>query len=252
MTPPHRYSVYAVLNSVSFHHMQHAELLEYIKEAVKRGQDPEEIKATLISHGWELATVNEHLAQVIPAPAPLTPEQAKVAVIKETNPAGMLMNAGIVLTAVGVFSLIAASWQDVSEAVILLILAVVTALCFFGGFYSRSKSGPSLTAKALISSGCMLLGATLFLAVRVFDLPVSFPDVCLLWMMGILPVAVKTNNTNLYGFIGLLAAGAALGYPTVGPGSFASVPLLILSVGVCTYVARVFSSRMPLDKKGYL
>jgi uncharacterized membrane protein len=182
--------------------MVNSNLATQIQVSIAQGKSPEEIYLELlrqkhtvkeIQEGFEAAQALEH-----------GPETQKRTV-------GLILAIGAVLVGAGIFSFIAANWQEMSRSAKVAVIIVSMLVVYGIGWLLRERLKFVRTGNALILLGSIIYGAGIFLIGQIFHIRSNWPDGFILWMLGVLPMAFAVKFRALFALalvVGLIGLGA--------------------------------------------
>ena len=232
--------------------MADAHITERISGLLAEGRRKEEIYQTLLAEGVSIADIESGFTGPTQEAAKRDTHQWAVRVI---------VGIGVLLIAAGVFSFIAANWNEISRAgKVGLILAAMT-LSYGIGWYLKEFLGYIRSGEALIFLGSIAYGGGIFLVAQLFNVAVEWPDGFILWMLGTLIMAVAVDSYLLYYLAMPIGAAALVGHPLImverfwsagSPGAIPmSLALLILAVALTFTVGWLIRRRMPEEQKKF-
>ncbi len=229
--------------------MGSAQLTEQIRVSLATGKRKEEIYQELLAQGATLAAIESGFSS-------LTQESAKSDSHKWT--VRVIVSIGALLIAAGIFSFVAANWQEIGRMTKVSIVLAVMAVSYGLGFYLKEYRGYVRSGEALILLGAISYGAGIFLVAQLFHVQVEWPDGFLLWMLGTLAMALAVDSYPLYYLSLPLGTAGLLGHPFImfehfwsrgASVTFISLSLLIIST-FCTFtVGWIIRRRMPDELK---
>ena len=185
-------------------------LKEKIKTRLNEGKSKEEIYLELLNDGIKVDDVQIAFAKITVIPQK-TEEEEKDETHKKTI--RVVLAIGAVLIGAGIFSFIAANWQELSKPSRIAIILVAMLASYFLGFWLREKKNYPKTGNALIFLGAIIYGSGIFLVGQMFNIRTNWPDGFILWMLGILPLAFIFRLNGLYYLSIVLSLIALIGHP---------------------------------------
>ena len=122
--------------------------------------------------------------------------------------------AGAISIGIGIFSFIAANWQEYGSTLkVTLIVALM--LAFYAGGILSLKRDWKKAGEALFLLGNITFGSGLFLVAQIYNVRINWPDGFIFWLLGTLPLAYVTRMKTLWVMGILLSIVAIIGYPTL-------------------------------------
>ncbi|RMD67912.1 DUF2157 domain-containing protein [Candidatus Pacearchaeota archaeon] len=180
------------------------ELASYIKTSLARGKSKEEIYKKLLDEGWSLDAIQ---AQFDAAARGKEKEDTS----KRTT--RVIVTIGAVLVGVGIFSFIAANWQEMAKPVKIFIIIAAMLASYAAGWQLKEKMNLPKTGGALILLGAMIYGAGIFLVAQMFHVRANWPDGFILWMLGAIAVAYALESYPVFYLAILVGSVAIFGHP---------------------------------------
>jgi len=232
--------------------MTDAHITERIRGLLAEGRRKEEIYQTLLAEGISIADIEAGFAG---------PTQEAVKRDTHQWAVRVIVSIGVLLIAAGIFSFIAANWDEISRAgKVGLILAAMT-LSYGAGWYLKEFLGYTRSGEALIFLGSIAYGGGIFLVAQLFNVQVEWPDGFILWMLGTLVMALAVDSYLLYYLAMPVGAAALVGHPLImverfwstgGPSNVPfSLVLLILAVALTFTVGWLIRRKMPEEQKKF-
>lgn len=137
----------------------------------------------------------------------ITPEQARAILARypETPAAGEssrrrqrlvagLAILGSVLIGLGVITFYAANWDEIPRGLRLASLLAAMLLAYGAGYAIWQRRGLTPHAAAFLLLGCIIYGAGVHLTAQIYHVPVNHPDLSLMWLLGVVPLAYVTRS----------------------------------------------------------
>ena len=110
--------------------------------------------------------------------------------------------SGAVLVSLGVVLALAANWDQIAAAAKIALISVAMAASYAGGCFLKKESvGKPRLGEALIFLGALLYGAGIWVIAQIFHFYADFQTGILLWVGGIIPVALVARS----GVVAMLA-----------------------------------------------
>jgi uncharacterized membrane protein len=176
--------------------------IKYITQAVQEGKTKEEMYMKLLSDGLKITEIEEAFLKANADRDNKEEAQKKTIYVVAT--------IGAILIGLGIFSFIAANWQEMSRmnkmAVVLFAMLCVDGI----GWYLREKIHLMRSGEAMLLLGSLIFGGAVFLAAQMYNTSIYWPDGFLWWALGSLAVAFVLDIMPVYwlaviaGFIGLI------------------------------------------------
>ncbi|MFH1427579.1 MAG: DUF2157 domain-containing protein [Patescibacteria group bacterium] len=184
--------------------MADPKLIEYVKTSLAQGKPKEEIYKELLEQGWTIEVIQESFNA-------LTTEEEKEDTQKRTI--RIIVTIGALLVGAGIFSFIAANWQEMTRPIKIGIILVSMLVSYGTGWYLKEKSGLVKTGEALILLGAIIYGAGIFLVAQMFNIRANWPDGFILWMIGTTAMAFAVQSYPLFYLAIPLGIVAIVGHP---------------------------------------
>ncbi len=155
---------------------------------------------------------------------------------------------GAVLIGVGVILFVGSNWQGVPAGLKLAMLIALVAAAYGAGWALRYRAAYPRLGGSLMVLGSFAYGAGIFLVGQAYHMPLDDPNLMLLWLLPLPPIAYLTRS----GAMLLLAIGVgygALGYRIaawvdVGQTPFV-VPAVYLAIGAALLAVGYAHERVP-------
>lgn len=178
-----------------------AELIAFLRAAAANGQPQEATYTTLLQHGWSIAAIQAGERKLkAEAHAAETPARA----------IRIILTVAALLVGAGIFSFIAANWDDMPRPVKVGVI-LVTMVLAYAVSEIMLRHGYNKTSGAFLLLGALIYGAGIFLVAQTFHIRAHWPDGFLLWMLGVLAMAAVRGAYGLHllallvGFIGTVS-----------------------------------------------
>lgn len=233
----------------AFNIMVDPKIVEYVKNSLAQGVPKEEIYKELIGQGWTIENIQECFSS-------LTVQEEKEDTSKRTI--HIIVTIGAILIGAGIFSFIAANWQEMSKAVKIGIILISMFSSYGAGWYLKEKSHLLKTGEALMLLGAILYGAGIFLVAQMFHIRANWPDGFILWMIGAIAMAFAVESYSLFYLAIPLGIVALVGHPVGIFSDFGSDPflltssfLLLVSTVITFMTGWSIRKRMPADLKEF-
>ena len=229
--------------------MPEQKLIDYIKNSLAQGKTKEEIYKELLSQGRSVDVIQENFNTIIS-------KEEKEDTSKRTI--RIIVTIGAILVGAGIFSFIAANWQEMSKPVKIFIILAAMLISYTAGWYLKEKMNLSKTGEALILLGVIIYGAGIFLVAQMFHVRANWPDGFILWMIGAIAVGYVIESYLLFYLSILLGIVAIVGHPfeifnTVGCDHFllTSSFLLFVATIITFLIGRTVRKKMLSDLKEF-
>jgi len=225
-------------------------IVEYTQRSLAQGKSKEEIYRELLSQGWSIDAIQDAFDQIIT-------KEEKEDIQKRTI--RIIVTIGAVLVGVGIFSFIAANWQEMTKVAKILIIVIAMISSYTGGWFLREKWHYEKTGEALLLLGAIIYGAGIFLVAQMFHTRGNWPDGFILWMIGTIVMAFAADSFLLFYLAIPLGIAAIVGHPLGifgilgGYNPFLSTSsFLLLIATIVTFIAGWFvKKRMPPELKEF-
>ena len=223
-------------------------ITEHIRSSLAQGKSREEIYKELLSQGLGIDAIQDAFSQ-------LFAKEEKEDTQKRTI--HIVVTIGAILIGVGVFSFIAANWQEMAKAAKIAIIVIAMLASYSLGWFFREKKHYIKTGEALILLGAIIYGAGIFLVAQMFHTRGNWPDGFILWMIGAILMALAAESFPLF-YLAIPAGLAAIfGHPfgilesAAGYNPFLlTSTFLLLAATILTFLAGwLVKKRMPPDLK---
>jgi uncharacterized membrane protein len=178
------------------------ELISSIQASLGQGKTPEQIYLELLQQGHTVKEIQEAFET---AEAKLREPESQKRMI------ALLLIIGAFLVGAGVFSFIAANWQVMSRSSKLSVIILAMLGAYTSGWYLRERSSLTRTGNALILLGSIIYGGGIFLIGQIFHVRSNWPDGFILWMLGVIPMALAVRLRSLLALaliVGAIGLGA--------------------------------------------
>ena len=223
-------------------------IIEYIQQALVQGKSKEEIYKELLSQNWSIDAIQDAFGQIVN-------KEEKEDVQKRTT--RIIVTIGAILIGVGIFSFIAANWQEMTKVVKIFIIVIAMISSYTGGWFLREKWHYEKTAEALLLLGAIIYGAGIFLIAQMFHIRANWPDGFILWMIGTIIMAFTAESFSLFYLAIPVGIAAIIGHPfgifelLGGYDPFLlTSPFLLLIATIVTFIAGwLVKKRMPPELK---
>jgi len=229
--------------------MPDQKLTDYIKNSLTQGKSKEEIYKELINQGWSIDVIQENFNTIVS-------EEEKEDISKRTI--RIIVTIGAILVGAGIFSFIAANWQEMTKPIKIFIIVAAMLISYVAGWYLKEKMNLSKTGEALILLGAIIYGAGIFLIAQMFHIRANWPDGFILWMIGTIAVAYALESYPLFYLSIPLGIVAIIGHPfgiftIFGFSSFLLTSSFLLFVATIVTFAMgwVIRKKMPPELKEF-
>lgn len=225
-------------------------ITEYIQSSLDRGKSKEEIYKELLNQGWGIDAIQDAFSRI-------TTKEEKEDIQRRVI--RIIVTIGAILVGVGIFSFIAANWQEMAKAVKISIIVIAMLASYTGGWFLREKWHYDKTGEALLLLGAIIYGAGIFLVAQMFHTRGNWPDGFILWMIGTIIMAFAIDSFPLFYLAIPLGIAAIVGHPFGILGTFSGYnpflltsSILLLFATIVTFIAGWFvRKRMPPDLKEF-
>jgi len=111
--------------------------------------------------------------------------------------AALLLGAGVIM-------FFASNWDKIPRFNKLLIICTALWGSYLSGYYLRFRRDYNIMGDALVLLGTLLFGAGIYLVAQAFNINAHFPNGALLWMLGLVPLAVLMKSKPVLAEITIL------------------------------------------------
>lgn len=230
--------------------MENQKLVEYIQSSLAQGKTTEEIYKELLNQGWGIDAIQDAFNQIV------TKEEKEDIQKRITR---IIVTIGAILVGVGIFSFIAANWQEMTKVVKVLIIVIAMIASYTSGWFLREKWHYEKTGEALLLLGAIIYGAGIFLIAQMFHTRGNWPDGFILWMIGTIAMAFATESFSLFYLAIPVGIAAIIGHPFGIFGAFGGYnpflltsSFLLLIATIVTFIAGwLMKKRMPSEFKEF-
>lgn len=235
-------------------------LLTFIKNSLEKSKSKEDIIQDLTSKGWAQDVIEAAFSSIA-----LTPPVSPQSVVASKEPVEedvddhkkairIIVTVGAILVGLGVYSFLAANWQELQRPLRLAIIVVVVLLPYGIGWYLKEVSQLEKIGNALILLGTLIYGGAIFLIARMYDIHDYTALGAILWMTGTLVTAYITKIFQIYYVAILLAIFSFSFYPrqlfsipeSLSP-HLVSTVLLAIATALLGFVARSMYKEVPSE-----
>ena len=203
--------------------MPRRNLNQTIAAALASGKSKEDIYLELLRHGCLIDAIEESFHSL--ADDGQTEDSQKRTI-------RIIVTIGAILVGAGIFSFIAANWQELSRPLKIVIIFTAMFIAYAAGWQAIEKAKLLKTVEALILLGAIIYGAGIFLVAQMFNIRENWPDGFILWMIGASALAFAIDSYYLYALAILVGAGALVGEPIEILSDFAHSYFLLTSTGL--------------------
>lgn len=210
-------------------------VVNYIKTSLAQNKTKEDIYKDLLGQGLNVEAIQKNFNVI-------NIEQKKQDTSKRT--VRIIVTIGAILIGAGIFSFIAANWQEMSRVGKISTIFVSMLASYLSGWYLKEKLNLDKTGSALFLLGTIIYGAGIFLVAQMFHTRANWPDGFILWMFGTIAVALALESFPHFYLAIILGFVAIIGHPI---GIFTGVfgynaflltsPFLLLISTIITFVA---------------
>lgn len=143
----------------------------------------------------------------------------------------------------GVFSFVAANWQEMTRPMKVGVILVAMLISYSTGWYMKERTNLPKVGEALILLGAIIYGAGIFLVAQMFNLRANWPDGFILWMIGTVTMVFAIESYPLFYLAIPLGVIALVGHPFGILMGFGYNPflltssLLLLTATVTTFIS---------------
>jgi uncharacterized membrane protein len=184
--------------------MENQTIVEYIQRSLTQGKSKEEIYKELLSQGCSIDVIQDAFDQIVTKEEKEDTQKRTIRII---------VTIGAILVGVGIFSFIAANWQEMTKIMKVLIIVIAMIASYTGGWFLREKWHYEKTGEALLLLGAIIYGAGIFLIAQMFHIRGNWPDGFILWMIGTIVMAFAAESFSLFYLAIPVGIAAIIGYP---------------------------------------
>lgn len=123
--------------------------------------------------------------------------------VDEMNFVKLILMVGSILIGLGVLSFIASNWQAISRPFKLVIILSGMISTYVSGYLIQDRYFK--TGRSLIYISAFIYGAGIFLIDQMFNLNTHISNSFLVWLIGIIPMALIFKDKFLFIFVNILA-----------------------------------------------
>jgi len=179
-------------------------IVEYIQRSLTQGKSKEEIYKELLNQGWSIDAIQDAFNQIVTKEKKEDTQKRTIRIITII---------GAILVGVGIFSFIAANWQEMTKIIKVLIIVIAMISSYTGGWFLREKWHYEKTGEALLLLGAIIYGAGIFLIAQMFHIRGNWPDGFILWMIGAIVMAFAAESFSLFYLAIPVGIAAIIGHP---------------------------------------
>lgn len=183
--------------------MSDQKIVDYITTSFVSGKKKEEIYTELLTQGYSIDSIQAGFEEI-------SSSQNKVDASKNTIKTVTMF--GVTFVGIGVFSIIAANWSNLNDALKVMFVVVPMCISYIVGANLRKSVDHQKTGDGLIVLGTVLYGAAIFLIAQIFNIHAMWQDGMLLWTIGAALAAFLTAVESLYVFTLVLSLFAVMGH----------------------------------------
>jgi uncharacterized membrane protein len=230
--------------------MTEQKTIDRLKALLTQGKTKEELYKELLAEGWTIEAIEQNFNA-------LKTEAEK----EETSKLAIrvIVTIGALLIGAGIFSFVAANWPVLTKPEKITVILASMAAAYALGWYWQEQQKIGKTGAALFLLGAIIYGAGLFLVAQMFNIRANWPDGFVLWMFGVVALALALESLTLFClavFLGFIALAGQFEVIFAGPNSSRGFLLtssfLLLTATVVTFIVGWFiRQRRPLDEQGY-
>ncbi len=184
----------------------------YIRKLLSQNSTKEEIYKYLLDKGYGVDDIESGLQRVGFSG---NKSDSGVKVDKETahnKITSIIFKIGAVLVGVGIFSFVAANWDEMSKTVKVLVVLSFLVVFYLLGWYMKYEKKLPKTGDTFIVLGNISYGAGIFLVSQIYNMRVNWPDGFILWMIGSLVMAGVIKSYPLFFISMVLGIVSVVGY----------------------------------------
>jgi uncharacterized membrane protein len=186
-------------------------VIDYIKTSLSQGKTKEELYKELLESGWTIEIIQENFNAINSDAEQEKMSKKKKMYLKETI--SIIVTIGAILVGAGIFSFIAANWQEMSKSAKIGIILISMLASYGIGWYLKEKLNLEKIGSALFLLGSIIYGAGIFLVAQMFHMRANWPDGFILWMIGTIAVAFALESFPHFYLAIVLGIIAIIGHP---------------------------------------
>ena len=209
-------------------------IIDYLKTSIAKGKTKEDLYKELLGKGCTLEFIQDNFNAI---DAKQENEDAPKRTIH------IIVTIGTILVGAGIFSFIAANWQEMSRPLKIGIILSSMLVSYGVGWYVQDALKLEKTGAALFLLGTIIYGAGIFLVAQMFNMRTHWPDGFILWMFGALAVAFALESfphfylAIILGFVAVIGHPVAIFEVTLGDDPFLlTSSFLLLIVTIVTFI----------------
>lgn len=219
-------------------------VVDFIKTSLSQNQTKELIYKELLAQGWSIENIQEGFNLTVRS-------QEKEDTQKRTI--RIILTIGTILIGAGIFSFIAANWQEMSKLTKIIIIVTSMLTAYASGWHLKEKLNYHKTGGMLLLLGSIIYGAGIFLLGQIFNIRANWPDGFILWMLGTIAMAFAVESYQSFSLAIILGIVVIFGHPFIifsnlDNGFLLSSSLLLALSTVVTFVSGI-SIRKKMDPK---
>jgi uncharacterized membrane protein len=173
--------------------------LELVQEIGKiKGSSDEEIYQALLLKGYKIGEIQSTLiaiqSQVVAKNETRKTEEVESKAKNADSLTSIFGIVGSIILGIGVISLVASNWSQISSGVKITILFFGVLLSHIAALITRYNFNLDKISNALHLAGSIIFGAGLFLIGQIYNLPISWSDAFYIWVIGVGILGMILNN----------------------------------------------------------
>lgn len=227
-------------------------ILEYIKSSLTQNKSKEDIYKELLNKGFLVDAINENFNAI-------RTEHTKEKEDTQKRTIQIIITIGTILIGAGIFSFIAANWQEISRPAKITIIIISMLSAYILGWVLKEKLNYAKIGGALILLGTIIYGAGIFLIAQMFNTSSNWPDGFILWMIGAIIMAFAIESFSLFYLAVILGIIALIGHPfgifgnsmRYNPFILTSPILLCIATGLTFFSGWIIRKRIPKEQKEF-
>ena len=220
---------------------------KYVQQALAAGQSKEQIYLVLLQKSHTVVAIEKAFPDQTPEVASAqAPENTHDKVVK------LVIFIGVILVGAGIFSFIAANWQEMTRVVKLSVILISMLISYGAGWYFRTQKQLHKISDGLMLLGCVIYGSGIFLIAQMFNVRANWPDGFIIWMVGALALAFVLESSPLFMLAITTAIAALIGHPFIifeslsdDPFLMTSATLLLIAADACLGAGLILKKKLP-------
>ena len=222
--------------------------IDYIKVNLANGKSKDDIYKDLLAQGQTVDAIGETFAFL---------NQVSQKEDSQKRVTKIIAIIGAILVGAGIFSFVAANWQEIGKFFKILIILGSMLASYYGGWILKEKYHRVKTGEALILLGSIIYGAGIFLIGQMFNIRANWPDAFILWMFGLLALGLALDSFPILYFAVPVGLVAIVGHPFdifdnfTGDRFLLTSSFALLAATIVTFIFGVIFNRKVIPRDIY-